>query len=256
MRLRFSTRRATLRRQGRSGSGPPAPSTLCARPRPGAAGSSTVLAAGARGRRILKYALVRATTGSEERLFLVCLDAAGVEPVEGSWPALGMAASATLDVRFTAVALDLDAQVGPPGFYLQRPGFWFGGAGVAAVWLGGARAVARVLAERAGDDPHRLAHLGWVTARLVALDTLLASTADAIDTADSPPARIERLARILRAEVAESAWRILDRTGRATGAGPLSHDSAHARRAADLEVYIRQSHAEADLEALGGLSSR
>ena len=122
----------------------------------------------------LKYALVRATTGSEERLFLVCLDAAGVEPVEGSWPALGMAASATLDVRFTAVALDLDAQVGPPGFYLQRPGFWFGGAGVAAVWLGGARAVARVLAERAGDDPHRLAHLGWVTARLVALETLLA----------------------------------------------------------------------------------
>jgi hypothetical protein len=164
-----------------------------------------------------------------------------------------MAASATLDVRFAGMLLPGDAQVGPPGFYLERRGFWCGGAGVAAVWLGGARAIAQLLAERAGDDPHRLAHLGFATARLAALESLLDSVADTIDAAGSSPIAIERLARMLRAEVADSAASILERTGRATGAGPLSHDRAHAQRVADLEVYIRQSHAEADLEAIGRL---
>jgi hypothetical protein len=201
----------------------------------------------------LTHALVRAATDPSERLFLVDLSSPGVEPVEGSWPAIGMAASSTLDVRFAGVRLSTDAQVGPPGFYLERPGFWFGGAGVAAVWLGGARAVARLLRQRAGDDPHRLAHLGWVAARLATLETFLGSVADAIDAADRSPIVVERLARMLRAEVAESAAGILDRTGRATGADPLSHDRDHAQRVADLEVYIRQTHAEADLEAIGRL---
>jgi alkylation response protein AidB-like acyl-CoA dehydrogenase len=201
----------------------------------------------------LTYALVRAATESDERLFLVATSAEGFEPIDGSWPAIGMAASATLDVRFAGVVLPEDAQVGPPGFYLERPGFWFGGAGVAAVWLGGTQAVARLLIQRAGDDPHRLAHLGWVTSRLAALHAFLDAVADRIDAADRSPIGIERLARMLRAEVAEAAASVLDRTGRATGAGPLSHDRDHAQRVADLEVYIRQSHAEADLEAIGRL---
>lgn len=45
----------------------------------------------------------------------------------------------------------------------------------------------------------------------------------------------------------------MDRTGRALGAGPLSHDEEHGRRVADLTVYLRQHHAERDLAALGGL---
>jgi hypothetical protein len=44
---------------------------------------------------------------------------------------------------------------------------------------------------------------------------------------------------------------VLDRTGRALGAGPLSRDEAHGRRVADLTVYLRQHHAERDLAALG-----
>ncbi|HEX4519119.1 MAG TPA: acyl-CoA dehydrogenase family protein [Gaiellaceae bacterium] len=201
----------------------------------------------------LTHALVRAATDSDERLFLVPLGSEGFAPVEGSWPAIGMAESATLDVQFDGVLLDRDAEVGPAGFYLERPGFWCGGAGVAAVWLGGAQAVAALLARRAGDDPHRLAHLGWVTARVAVLEAFLHSVADRIDAADPSPVAIERLARILRAEVAEAAAGILERTGRATGAGPLSHDRDHARRVVDLELYIRQSHAEADLEAIGRL---
>jgi hypothetical protein len=43
----------------------------------------------------------------------------------------------------------------------------------------------------------------------------------------------------------------LDRVGRALGPGPLAHDAEHAQRVADLTVYVRQSHAERDLAALG-----
>ena len=57
----------------------------------------------------------------------------------------------------------------------------------------------------------------------------------------------------VRSLVAEVAAEVLDRTGRALGAGPLSHDEAHARRVADLTVYIRQHHAERDLAALGAM---
>ena len=35
------------------------------------------------------------------------------------------------------------------------------------------------------------------------------------------------------------------------GAGPLCHDEAFARLAADLPVFIRQSHGDRDLVALG-----
>ena len=39
----------------------------------------------------------------------------------------------------------------------------------------------------------------------------------------------------------------------ALGAGPLCHDEAHARRVADLTVYLRQHHAERNLAELGTL---
>ena len=204
----------------------------------------------------LTHALIRAAAPDGERLFLVPLNLAGIDPDPSSWPALGMADTSTLDVRFERVELPAGTEVGAPGFYLSRPGFWFGAAGVAAVWLGGAEAIAGIVRERAGDDPHRLAHLGWITARLETLDTLLSAAADEIDSAAPAPLTVERAARILRSEVVESAASIIDRVGRATGADPLAHDRRHARRVADLSLYIRQAHAEADLEQLGRLELR
>jgi hypothetical protein len=201
----------------------------------------------------LTDALVRASSEDGERLFLVSLSLLGVDPISGSWPAIGMAGSATVDVAFDAVELTDDAAVGPPDFYLSRVGFWRGAAGVAAVWLGGAEAAAAIVAGRAGRDPHRLAHLGAIQARLVSLNLLLATVARAIDANDLEPRAFERLVRILRVEIEAGATEVLERTGRATGADPLCHDLAHARRAADLPVYLRQTHAETDLAALGGL---
>jgi hypothetical protein len=49
---------------------------------------------------------------------------------------------------------------------------------------------------------------------------------------------------------------VLNRVGHALGAGPLGHDADHARRTADLTVYLRQHHAERDLEQLGRLVAK
>lgn len=41
------------------------------------------------------------------------------------------------------------------------------------------------------------------------------------------------------------------RVGHALGPAPLAFDEDHARRVADLELYVRQHHAERDLAQLG-----
>jgi hypothetical protein len=47
----------------------------------------------------------------------------------------------------------------------------------------------------------------------------------------------------------------LARTARALGPAPLCADATHAKRVADLAVYVQQSHAERDLERLGVLAA-
>jgi alkylation response protein AidB-like acyl-CoA dehydrogenase len=193
------------------------------------------------GARVCTHALVTAGDG----LFAVSPGT----PVEGTWPATGMAASDSLDVRFEHVPAE---PVGPPGVYVDRPGFHHGGIGVAAVWYGGARGVARTLLS--AKDPHALAHLGAVDVGLTSARAALDSAADEID-ADPLDRKHEAAARALRVRslVAEVAADVLERTGRALGAGPLSHDETHGRMVADLTVYLRQHHAERDLAALGEL---
>ena len=57
----------------------------------------------------------------------------------------------------------------------------------------------------------------------------------------------------VRAVVEAVSTEVMRRVGRALGAGPLCHDEAHARRIADLTVYLRQHHAERNLAELGAL---
>ena len=103
----------------------------------------------------------------------VALDQPGVRPVVGTWPALGMAGSESLDVDFDGA---VGTAVGGLGWYLERPGFWHGSVGVAACWYGGARGAADVLAAAVGEgpSPHQLAHLGAVAATCSAMGTALA----------------------------------------------------------------------------------
>ncbi|MEU9097951.1 acyl-CoA dehydrogenase [Streptomyces sp. NPDC048361] len=175
-------------------------------------------------------------------------------PVEGTWQALGMAASDSADVTFTDVPA---VPVGGVEAYVNRPGFQHGGIGVAACWYGGARAVARVLAEtagRRGADPLTDAHLGAVDMRLHAAGAVLSQAAAEIDR---DPADEEGMARLrslrVRGFVESVCADVLAHVGRATGAEPLCHNPSHTRCATDLTVYIRQHHGERNLAELGRL---
>ncbi|MFI1990520.1 acyl-CoA dehydrogenase [Actinoplanes sp. NPDC020271] len=196
-------------------------------------------------------ALVTAAADDGIRLFAVRNEGPYAQPLDGTWPAIGMSGSDSRTVRFTGAPA---RPVGGPGKYVGRPGFWHGAIGVAACWFGGATGVADTLlaAARAGNvGPHALAHLGAVDVALASAWAVLADAAGRIDA--DPRADAGRLALRVRAAVESAATEVVDRVGRALGAGPLCLDPGHAQRIADLTVYLRQSHAESDLEQLGRL---
>jgi alkylation response protein AidB-like acyl-CoA dehydrogenase len=208
------------------------------------------------GARVCTHALVTAEAEDGYRLFAVELDRAGVRPVPGTWSAIGMADSDSLDVEFDRTPA---FPVGKPGAYLDRPGLWHGALGVAACWYGGAVGVAHTLAAAASAHelgPHVLAHLGAVDALLTGLAMVFDAAATAVDADPRDEgSTAQRLAAQVRALTEAGATQVLDRTGRALGARPLCHDAAHARRVADLTVYLRQSHAERSLAELGKLAA-
>lgn len=170
----------------------------------------------------------------------------GVRPVEGTWRPPGMQASDSVDVEFHGVPATVT--VGPPGFYTARPGFWWGGAGVAAVWLGGAAGVLDVVREAAVDD-HQLAQLGALHTAVAGTDALLTRTAAAIDA--DPAADHVTAIWTARASAEHTARTVLDLAPRLAGATALSRHDRLGVLLADLGVYVRQHHGERDLAALG-----
>jgi alkylation response protein AidB-like acyl-CoA dehydrogenase len=204
------------------------------------------------------HALVTARRPDGTRgLFAVKVDDPVVKPLPSTWWNPGMAGSDTRAVQFTnapAIA------VGEPGGYLSRPGFWHGAIGVAACWLGGARAVARPLYRRVAEDKadaHALAHLGAVDSAIAAAEALMMVTATLIDADPyDRTGNAQLLARRVRATAETAVDEAISRTGRALGPGPLCQDGPHAKRVADLAIYVRQSHAERDLAELGRLAGR
>lgn len=212
------------------------------------------------GAELCTHALVTARRNDNTRgLYAVELGQPEVSPLPSCWRNAGMRDSDTRSVQFTnAVA----TPVGKPGQYLDRQGFWHGAVGVAACWLGGARAVAAPLYRAVGDDSrigsddvHAHAHLGAVDAALAAAESILLSAAYYID-AQPGSDRAELIARRVRAVVEHAVDEAIIRTGRALGPAPLALDAQHAQRVADLTMYVRQSHAERDLAALGRVAAR
>lgn len=202
------------------------------------------------------HALVTAQLGIGPRVLMaVAVTGTGVRALPSRWWNPGMAGADIRAVQFTGAPAVL---IGGPGDYWNRPGLWHGAAGQAACWLGGARAVAALLyqyAETGSLDPYALAHLGAVDAALTAADAVLAQAAEQIDNDPLDLSNTAQLtARRCRAVAEHAAGKAISRTTRALGSGPLCEDELHARRVADLSIYLSQSHAERDLAALGRLA--
>jgi alkylation response protein AidB-like acyl-CoA dehydrogenase len=205
---------------------------------------------------VLDHALVTAHVGSARHLFAVDLRSESVEvsPATG-WVARGLRTVPSGPVHFTATAA---RPVGGPGWYLTRPGFAWGGIGVAACWYGGARALADRLtgvATERGGDLMRLA-AGRVDIAAHTARVLLEDAARAVDNGHARGQAGEMLALRVRTVVADATEVILTVTGHSLGPGPLAFDETYARRVADLQLYIRQHHAERDLAFLGGMLTK
>lgn len=203
---------------------------------------------------MLSHALVTAhTSTSSRRLFAVALQQPGVRVREVAWVARGLTAVPSVPVDFHEVAAD---PIGASDWYLERPGFAWGGIGVAACWWGGAIGVARqvFLASREREpDQLALAHLGALDVSLASAGVALAAAAHTIDAglADGPAGRL--LAARVRGIVARTVDDVIGRAGHALGPAPLALDERHTRRVADLQLYVRQHHAERDDASLGSV---
>ncbi|WP_054884508.1 acyl-CoA dehydrogenase family protein [Pseudomonas sp. NBRC 111130] len=166
-----------------------------------------------------------------------------------SWQAVGMGTTASIEVTFDNSP---GTAIGRPGQYLSRPGFWHGGAGIAACWYGAAEALAdylRAYCRNPHPDVHAQAHLGAVDAALYGARAALRECAQWIDQHPDADASFE--VRRTRAQVEQAVDHVINHVGRALGASPFCRNSHFARLSADLPVYLRQSHAERDLAALG-----
>jgi hypothetical protein len=218
----------------------------------GATDSQTVLLQGTKswcsGAASVTHAVVTAWNEHDEPvLAAVDLRHDGVQITDAGWQAVGMRASASVDVSFERVPA---LRVGAPRAYIERPGFWHGGAGIAACWFGAAAGIAEFVARDAGHraGAHKLAHLGVIDTTLSATAALLRETAASIDGAP----HLDAMAPAMRARLAaeHAAALVVARAGRALGAAPLCRDAHFAQLMADLPVFIRQSHAERDEASL------
>lgn len=210
---------------------------------------------------VLEGALVTAHLPDGERgLFAVDLRGPGVALEVGGWVSRGLAEIPSTPVTFSGARA---VAVGSPGSYLARPGFWWGGIGVAACWYGGAVGLARRLRDAARSAPDPSTHRDRLAEALGALDVRLAEARRALregaeavdrDAVGSPalaPGEGRLLAKRVRADVAAVAEDALRLTAHALGPAPLTQEESHAKRVADLGVYLRQHHPAREAASLG-----
>jgi len=200
----------------------------------------------------LTHALVTAFVGEERRLFAVALNGRGVQPLDGPWVARGLPGIVSAPVDFDGAPA---VPIGASGWYLSRPGFAWGGMSVAACWWGGAVGLCealRVAASSERADQAALVHLGRADAALWAARATLREAADLIDGRSSLDARL--ITESVRAAVVDAATTTLSEADQALGPGPLVSDLAHARRVADLHLYLRQHHGLRDAARLGRIA--
>jgi alkylation response protein AidB-like acyl-CoA dehydrogenase len=200
----------------------------------------------------LDAALVTATTETgAKRLFALALNSPTVSVDDAPWVARGLSEIASGPVHFAGTEA---FPVGDEGWYLSRPGFSWGGIGVAACWYGGAVGLGRALAAAAHKpNPDRLLlmHLGAVDELLHSARRALAEAAELVDTGKATGADGRLLAKRVRATVARVCEEVATRVGHALGPAPLAKDPEYSKRVADLALYVRQHHAERDQASLG-----
>jgi alkylation response protein AidB-like acyl-CoA dehydrogenase len=167
------------------------------------------------------------------------------------WRTPAFAATTTAAVTFDDVPIAPDAVIGPPDHYLQRPGFWHGALGPAAVWAGGAEGLVDAAEALPARSVHERVGLGELRALAWSMRAQLDRAADDADAApgDAEAARVRAL--VVRHLVERECTRVIEVFTRTYGPRPLAFDAEVIARVQELQLYLRQVHHGADLEELG-----
>lgn len=200
----------------------------------------------------LTHAIVTAhVSDASRRAFAVDLRENGVSVPESGWISRGLRQVESGPIDFDNVTA---TAIGGDDWYLNRPGFSWGAIGVAACWYGAAVAVGRRLYRGCLDrTPDQLAtsYLGSVDTALHTARTALSAAALAVDGGTATGREGVLLAQRTRNIVHRAAETVIAATAHNLGPAPLTFEEEHARRVADLQIYLRQHHGARDHAALG-----
>lgn len=192
-------------------------------------------------------------SNGQSQLLIVDMQQPGITIDNTDWQAVGMQATDTATVRFNQVAA---TTVGTANAYLDRVGFWHGAAGVAACWFGAAATLGAYLIKAYQQKPndYKAMYLGQISTGLTITQQYFHHVAALIDT--QPNSSHELIIRQLRAQVEQLARLVIEGVGQALGAAPYCRNGHFSRLAADLAVFIRQSHGAFDLQKIGELTCK
>lgn len=141
------------------------------------------------------------------------------------------------------------AVVGRDGWYVQRHGFWRGAVGPAAAWAGGAAGLLDYVMGSTRDDAHTAAHRAAIHTNVWVTGCVLDAAAREFDLPTGVPPMVCALAA--RHAIEQACSDTLRRFARSMGPAPLARDADLSRRYTELDLFLRQCHAERDLESLG-----
>ena len=188
---------------------------------------------------------------------LVDLDLTDVPVDTTTWRTAAMTVSRTHQVDLSGRSADPGDEVGGDNFYLARPGFFPGGVGVAAVWVGGAARVADLLSRRhERPSPAQQLRLGRIRVDLVAAAAAVRGAAGLLEATALDQLDLAAIAAETRSVAAEAVRRILAEAKLVTGPAGLALDEDLGHAVADLELYTAQHSPDGDALLLGDPARR
>jgi len=150
------------------------------------------------------------------------------------WVTPAFAATTTAAVHFSEYRSEPMFALADASCYFDRPGFWHGALGPAALWAGGAQGLLDSIRPYARRDPHARAALGSMEATAWAMRAALQLAGDEVDAADADPEAARRRAIVVRHLVERWCMSMIDSAGLAAGPRPLAYDAAVIRRVQEL----------------------
>lgn len=202
------------------------------------------------GVRLVNAALITACVDEGVMLFDVGMDE-HVQPQPSDWQTPALAEAEIGAVSLDTVVTGVHSAIGAPDWYLRRPGFWNGAVSPAACWAGGAMSLIDAARDLRPTERQARSQLGAMEAIAWELGAILDQCGREID---EDPGDIAGRARVralmVRHLVERACTEILERFGRATGDHFLAHDALIAKQFAGLNLCIRQSRTDRDLETI------